>query len=104
MFEVFGYNVIEAASAFEAQTVWEKERQRINLLLTDVGMPQLKGCELAENLLREEANLPVLFTSANFVAPQLLKKFVFGNTDFMEKPVTLESISSKIRVILKQSR
>jgi two-component system, cell cycle sensor histidine kinase and response regulator CckA len=58
-----GYNVISAASALEALDAFEKARSSIDLLLTDVVMPDMHGPELAERLLALRPELPIVFVS-----------------------------------------
>ena len=74
-----GYNVLSAGSGVgKALTVWQKHQGRIDLLLTDVVMPDgLSGKDLAESLLGHKPQLKVIFTSgynvddlgAEFVKP-----------------------------------
>jgi hypothetical protein len=60
----FGYQVIEASSGREALEIWRKQRAGIDLLLTDMVMPDgLTGSELAEELRREAPALKVVFMS-----------------------------------------
>ena len=59
-----GYKVLEAASGHEALSVWERHRDSIQLLLTDMVMPEgMTGKELAEKLTRAKPDLKVVFTS-----------------------------------------
>jgi two-component system, cell cycle sensor histidine kinase and response regulator CckA len=60
-----GYNVFAAATAVEALALFEEHRDRIDLLLTDVIMPVMNGRELADALLLERPELPVLFMSGH---------------------------------------
>jgi signal transduction histidine kinase/CheY-like chemotaxis protein len=59
-----GYTVVAAAGATPALEIWEREKDRVELLLTDVVMPGgMNGFELAQALLREKPSLKVLYTS-----------------------------------------
>jgi two-component system cell cycle sensor histidine kinase/response regulator CckA len=59
-----GYRVLQAKSGVEALEVWARHSSRINLLLTDVVMPDdISGPELAVRLQAEKPGLPVIFTS-----------------------------------------
>ena len=60
-----GYEVLVAASAEEALRVFESRSQTIDLLLTDVVMPGMSGCELAERLRQHKPDLPILFVSGD---------------------------------------
>jgi signal transduction histidine kinase/ActR/RegA family two-component response regulator len=59
-----GYRVLEAANGLEAQAVWEENRQEVDLLLTDIAMPHgLSGRDLADQLRKDNPQLPVIFSS-----------------------------------------
>jgi CheY-like chemotaxis protein len=58
-----GYHVIAAADGILALQAYDRLEQRLDLLLTDVVMPRMKGTDLAEQLTRKQPDLPVLFMS-----------------------------------------
>jgi CheY-like chemotaxis protein len=59
-----GYRVLEAESADAALAVWRKHNAEISLLLTDMVMPgSANGLDLAQALLRDRPDLPVIYTS-----------------------------------------
>jgi len=59
-----GYRVLQAASGVKALQVWRDNKDRVDLLLTDLVMPErLNGRELAETLWAERPKLKVIFTS-----------------------------------------
>jgi len=60
----FGYRILEAASGVEALSVWEEHGTQIDLLLTDMVMPDgLTGRELARQLLARKPDLKVIYVS-----------------------------------------
>jgi len=60
----YGYHVLEAASGSEALKVWEKNAPQIDLLLTDMALPEgVDGNDLAKDLQRQKEQLKVVFTS-----------------------------------------
>ena len=59
-----GYQVLEATHGHEALKIWEKHPNRIQLLLTDIVMPEgMSGRELASRLQAGNPTLKVMFTS-----------------------------------------
>jgi two-component system cell cycle sensor histidine kinase/response regulator CckA len=59
-----GYSVLEASSSIDAMTIWEQRGPEIQLLVTDLVMPEgTNGRELAEELQRREPSLKVILTS-----------------------------------------
>ena len=59
-----GYRVLSAANGRDALSVWAEHRDEIDLLLTDVVMPEsISGRQLAHTLIQDKPNLKVIFTS-----------------------------------------
>jgi CheY-like chemotaxis protein len=62
--KLYGYKVFTASCGPEAIRLWEQHKNEIDLLLTDMVMPEgLSGRELAEKLLRDNPHLKVIYTS-----------------------------------------
>jgi len=61
--EWHGYRVFSAASGALALDIWQEQRERIDLLVTDMVMPGVMGPELARRLLKENPQLCVIYTS-----------------------------------------
>lgn len=95
-----GYTVLTAADGFEAIQVAEGHHGPIHLLLTDVVMPGMNGRDLAEQIGKTRPDTRVLyssgFTDHTIVRDGVLKPGLW----FIEKPFTLESITTKVRQVL----
>ena len=62
--EAHGYQVLEAGSGVEALRLWEDHGHKVDLLLSDIVMPEgMSGRELAEKLQKAHPHLPVILTS-----------------------------------------
>ncbi len=69
--ESFGYTVLSAANGAQALEIWEKEKDNIDLLLTDIVMPEsISGRQLARLLLQDNSQLKVIYTSG--YSPELI--------------------------------
>jgi DNA-binding response OmpR family regulator len=90
-----GYEVLEAPNATEALRIHELHRDRIDLLLTDIAMPDVNGVELARQLSGKSSNLRTLFMSG-FSANSLL------DGAFLQKPFTPSELTVKIREVLDE--
>ena len=103
MLQIQGYRVIEAALAGEALIASERLSEPIDLLLTDVVMPQMGGAELAERLRKTNPKLKVLYMSGYASDVLMSHENVDRETvTFIAKPFTLESITRKVRDVLDQ--
>jgi two-component system cell cycle sensor histidine kinase/response regulator CckA len=58
-----GYRVLPAATPAQACALFERDRAAIDLLVTDIVMPDMHGTALAERLVGQRPDLPVLFVS-----------------------------------------
>jgi CheY-like chemotaxis protein len=96
-----GYTVLSATDPEEAIRIAEERNARIDLLLTDVAMPQLNGRELADRLKAMRRGLPVLYMSG-FMKEALLKYYSISITGipFLQKPFTEETLARKVREVL----
>ncbi|MBN2525724.1 MAG: response regulator [Deltaproteobacteria bacterium] len=97
-----GYNVITAANGEEANEKYAHHEGHIDLLLTDVIMPDMNGRVLADTLLEKQPNIKVLFISgytANIIANHGVQD---AGVAFLEKPFTLKMLLTKIKGLLNQ--
>ena len=87
-----GYRVLLADSGWSAIDAYEKSREHIHLLLTDVIMPDLTGPILAERLCAKQPDLQVLFISG-FHDADLVQRFVIRKGfALLPKPFTIEGL------------
>ncbi len=96
------YEVIEAANGEEALALCRENPTEIDLLITDVIMPQMGGRELADRLREQGRVMKVLFVSgytddATIYAGQLPR-----GSAFLQKPFTLGSLLDKVREVLAE--
>jgi len=96
--ESYGYRILEASSGKEALGMWNLTRGKIDLLLTDMIMPDgVSGAELAQRLLAGQPHLKIIFTSgytANEVSPEVLAK---TRARFLQKPYTHDMLAKIVR-------
>jgi CheY-like chemotaxis protein len=96
-----GYKVLQAGNGVEALNVWRQFSAQIDLLLTDVVMPQkISGVELAEKLRKEKQQLRVIFTSGYSL--ELLDEHLRTRDEFnfLPKPYAPAKLKELIRTCL----
>lgn len=59
-----GYEIIEADDGVNGLAAWEKDKERITLVLSDVFMPRMDGLSMARELRRRSRTLPVVLMSS----------------------------------------
>ena len=92
----YGYRVLEATSGVEALAVWQNERDHIDLLLTDMVMPEgLSGGDLAEKLRAEKPALKVVCVSGYNV-----DDIRYADMTFLQKPYTRTTLAQTVRAAL----
>lgn len=95
-----GYEVVEVASAAEAIRCMESQGDTIDLVLTDVVMPGMKGGELVERLAQHHVNLKVLYMSAYTEGDAINFGMLSPGMAFIEKPFSPDELAGKIRAVL----
>jgi two-component system, cell cycle sensor histidine kinase and response regulator CckA len=104
MLEKLGYRVLPAVLPSEATRLAEKHSNEIDLLITDIVMPEMNGGDLAAQIKDLHPQLKCLFISgytANVIAHHgILKK----GLHFLQKPFSLEVLAEKVREVLDDRR
>ncbi len=99
---ILGYKVIEAGNGNDAIAIFKQEEQHIDILITDVVMPQMGGKELANRLKEIAPELKIIFTSG-YAEDHILHGGVLEkDVHFLQKPYSLEVLSKKVRCVLKE--
>lgn len=80
------------------------ENKRINLVITDIMMPNMDGYELVENMRSAGFNIPVIMLTAKDTLPDKGQGFKAGCDDYMTKPVNFEELGWRIDALLRRSK
>jgi CheY-like chemotaxis protein len=100
----FGYKVLQANSGVHALDVWRDHKHEIELLLTDIVMPDgMTGRDLAERVQAEKPGLKAIFTSG-YSADIVGKDFIIQEgVNFLQKPYVPQKLTRAIRKCLDGS-
>ena len=96
-----GYRVLEAANGLEALRVWTEQRGAVQLLLTDLVMPEgLSGRDLATQLQLQQPGLRVIFTSGYSADIAGRELSLQEGRNFLQKPFSRQQLLEIVRSVL----
>ncbi|KIR18259.1 Blue-light-activated protein [Pseudomonas fluorescens] len=99
LLQALGYTALEARDAVTALPVLESD-QRIDLLVTDVGLPGMNGRQLAEIARQHRPGLKVLFMTGYAQKAAERQGFLDQGMDMVAKPFSLDLLANKIRTMI----
>ena len=100
MLQKLGYNVLQARYGYEALEIFEKNKDRISLVILDMRMPGMDGCEVYDRLKEIKPEIKVIIFSGcidQYSIDELSKRNFY---DYVEKPFKLQELSEKIEEVL----
>ncbi len=99
-----GYTVIEARHGGEALRQVSEGIRAIDLVISDVVMPELGGRELGQRLAEMQPDLPVLYMSGYTGEDVIQRGLLDPGAPFQQKPFTPEGLARKVRDMLDARR
>jgi PAS domain S-box-containing protein len=97
-----GYTVHKASNGPEALEFWAQNRDQIDLLFTDMVMPQgMTGLELAKRMTAEKTSLHVVYTSGYSVELAAQERHLREGTNYLQKPFQPQKLARTIRNCFK---
>ena len=95
-----GYAVVEAENGVQALQIEAEPGRRIDLIISDVVMPEMGGPELIEQLRRRRPDLKVLYISGYTDEPAIYAQELPPETAYLQKPFTLGALVDKVKELL----
>jgi YesN/AraC family two-component response regulator len=95
-----GYTVLEARRGSEALRIVAEHRGPINLLITDVVMPEMGGRELVEGMARLRPEIKVLYVSGYTDDAVVRHGVLQADVAFLQKPFSMTALTNKVREVL----
>jgi PAS domain S-box-containing protein len=98
-----GFTVIEAADGRAALEIFQREKDAIDVLVTDVVMPRLNGADLAKEVERIRPGLKILFISGH---PERAGSGLdpAGITNLLMKPFTADTLAARIKGLMAEGK
>jgi len=78
-------------------------RERFDICLLDVMMPNMDGFKLAEEIRNVDPDVPLFFLSAKSMKEDILQGYKLGADDYITKPFDSDVLLSKIKAVLKRN-
>ena len=96
------YSVHTVQNGQEALNLMEK--QQIDLVISDIMMPEMDGYEFVQTLRETKHTLPILMITAKSQLESLEAAFKLGVDDYMVKPLRLEELGLRVKALLRRSQ
>jgi PAS domain S-box-containing protein len=97
-----GYTVVEARNGAEALAYVREHPGAVDLVISDVVMPEMGGRELGQSLTLFDPDLPVLYISGYTGDDVVQRGLLDPGAPFQQKPFTPNALASKVRTMLDQ--
>lgn len=101
-----GYKVSIAENgrkAFQIITQTQNSGDSIDLLITDIQMPDMSGLELIEAIHKENITIPILVLTGFGNKELLIDCLRLGCNDYLDKPVSWKELTNRVKTLLKKS-
>ena len=79
-------------------------KERYNLCLLDVMMPEKDGFTLAKEIRQINSDIPIIFLTAKSLKQDVLEGFALGADDYITKPFSMEELLYRIEAILRRTQ
>ena len=104
MLKSSGYHVIAPATPREALRICQEFSAPLDLLLTDMVLPETDGAAIAEKAVAARPGLRVLFMSGYTEHPVLRLPGFDRGAPFIQKPFTKATLTAKVRDVLQSDK
>lgn len=96
------FNILEAGDGEEALEIYEKDKEKIKLILLDVMMPKLDGWSVLRQI-RTESQVPVIMLTARGEEQDELFGFELGVDEYISKPFSPKILVARVYALLKRT-
>jgi len=95
-----GYEVVATTSSMEALAIFRKEPESFDLVVTDYTMPNMTGMDLAAELLKVRATIPIILCTGHSESVPPAQAKQTGIKAFLVKPLGKQELAQAIRRVL----
>ena len=97
-----GYSILEAEDGEKALEEFEKNKNKISLILLDVMMPKLDGWSVLRQI-RQESKVPIIMLTARGEEQDELFGFELGVDEYISKPFSPKILVARVEAVLKRT-
>lgn len=98
-------NGFEVTSCFDGnEALDEFEKNKYDVLLTDVMMPNMDGFDLAQNVRQLDKNVPIVFMTAKDDKQSKMLGYALEIDDYVTKPFDVDLLVLKLKAILRRAK
>jgi len=98
--ESLGYDVVTRTSSIEALEFFKTQPDRVDIVITDLTMPNMTGAELAKELMQIRPDIPIILCTGFSARMDEKKAMAMGIRAFVSKPILKREIAEAIRAVL----
>jgi two-component system OmpR family response regulator len=98
-----GYAVDRVSTGLEADSILRGE-QPYDLIILDLGLPQMDGFTVLRNLRERNQHVPVIILTARDSVGDRVKGLDLGADDYMVKPFNLQELEARVRALLRRGQ
>ena len=102
--EMYGYKVITARDGVEALSVYTREKDKVDIVLTDLIMPSLDGLTTARTLRKMNPGVKIITSSGIKISDDDHESLGTENHIFLQKPYSAQKLLTTIRQILSEKK
>jgi DNA-binding response OmpR family regulator len=93
------HKVLTAGTSEDALKIWDSERDKIDLVITDIIIPGESGLDLARKFRRDRPDLKIIFITGSVERSPEIESFG-GNAEGLFKPAALQLLGAAVRRVL----
>lgn len=97
-----GYNVYSAFDGNQAIDIYDNNK--IDLLITDIMMPNTDGFSLINYIRQDNKNMPILIMTAKSSQADKYMGFRLGTDDYMTKPIDIDELVLRVEALLRRAK
>jgi PAS domain S-box-containing protein len=102
MLKALGYRILLASSGREAAELFRKNRNKVDLVILDIVMPEMRGSQVFDRLREIDPTVKILLASGYSIDGEATDLLERGCNGFIQKPFNLDRLSGAIRGILEK--